>query len=323
MKPVIGRNMSSEMLCNGQQGLNRDRLKYILITAARNEEAFIGKTLDSVVAQTIIPERWIIVDDGSTDRTADIVAGYAEGNPWIELIHIPHRPDRHFAGKVYAFNAGLDRIKSVEFQIVGNLDADVSLEPDHFEFLLDRFSEDSALGVAGTVYTQPNFDSMIDSFEGEESVAGPLQVFRYECFREIGGYVPNRLGGVDWIAVTTARMKGWTTRSFADRRFHHHRSMGTAERGTIGAAFDYGRKDYFLGGSPVWQFFRACYRMTQSPLVGMALLCGYYWAALRRVKRPVSRELMTFHRRDQKTKLKLILGSIVRLRRVERFYKAR
>ena len=131
----------------------------------------------------------MIVDDGSTDRTAEIVSHMPQ-HPWIELVRLPRRKERHFAGKVIAFNTGLERVKSLTFQVVVNLDADVSLEANHFEFLLGRFAEDSRLGVAGTVYTQPNFDSMVDSFEGEDSVAGPLQCFRYDCFLDIGGCVP-------------------------------------------------------------------------------------------------------------------------------------
>ena len=84
-------------------------------------------------------------------------------------------------------------------------------------------------------------------------MAGPCQLFRSQCFREIGGYVPNPAGGVDWIAVMTARMRGWTVTAFPEKRFHHHRSMGTAERGEVSALFSYGEKDYYLGGSPVWQ----------------------------------------------------------------------
>ena len=108
---------------------------------------------------------------------------------------------------------------------MGNLDADVSFEPGYMEFLMQKFSEDTELGVAGTPFTQDGgYDSSKDSFEGENYVAGPCQLFRRECFQEIGGYVPNRAGGVDWIAVMTARMKGWKVRSFAEKRFHHHRS---------------------------------------------------------------------------------------------------
>ena len=116
-------------------------------------------------------------------------------------------------------------------------------------FLLQKFEADPELGVAGTPFTQEgDYDSTRDSFEGDNYVAGPCQLFRRRCFADIGGYVPNPAGGVDWIAVMTARMKGWKVRSFPERRFHHHRSMGTAERGEVAALFSYGEKDYYLGG---------------------------------------------------------------------------
>jgi biofilm PGA synthesis N-glycosyltransferase PgaC len=297
-------------------------MKYVLITAARNEEALIERTILSVVAQTRLPERWVIVDDGSTDRTAEIVKTYAKRHPWIELVRRPERLDRNFAGKVHAFNAGLERIQSLEFELIGNLDADISFGPDHFEFLIERLSEDPTLGVTGTAYTQKDWNSVTDSFEGETSVHGACQLFRYRCFLEIGGYLPNRAGGIDWIAVTTARMKGWKTRNFPERRFHHHRVMGTAERSSVGAMFDYGKKDYFLGGSPAWELCRVAYRMTKKPILlgGMALLFGYCWAAMWHVERPVSRELIRFHRREQMRKLKALFVSLIRLKKVEKFY---
>jgi len=297
-------------------------MKFVLITPARNEEAFIEKTLASMLKQTVLPERWVIVDDGSTDNTAAIVASFADGISWIELLRREQRADRNFAGKVYAFKAGLERVQSIDFEIIGNLDADVSFDADYLDFLIRKFAEDSLLGVAGTPFTENSgYDSTRDSFEGENHVAGGCQLFRRRCFEEIGGYVPNRVGGIDWVAVTTARMRGWKTRSFPEKRFHHYRSLGTAERSVLGSLFSYGEKDYYLGGSPVWQIFRVAYRMGKRPVIigGLALLFGYCWAALRRIKRPVSRELMRFHRREQMRKLGLIIGTILRGQKVDSF----
>jgi len=298
------------------------RVKYILITSARNEQAFIARTLDSVAAQTVLPERWIIIDDGSSDRTGEIAAEYARKFPWITLVRNPPRAGRNFAAKADAVNTALAMVRDVRFEIVANLDADVTFGPDQFEFLLKKFAEDPLLGVAGTAYTEENWDSTGDSFEGENSVHGACQFFRYQCFCDIGGYVSHAAGGIDWIAVTTARMKGWKTRNFPERRFQHHRTMGTAERSAVGAMFDYGKKDYYLGGSPVWQLFRVAYRAGKKPYVagGLALLCGYGWAVLRRTKRPVSPELMRFHRREQMGRLRRILGALVRFKKAEKFY---
>src|ERR1041385_176554 len=116
-------------------------MKYVLITPAHNEEKFIQKTLDSMVAQTAIPERWVIVDDGSTDRTAEIVKSYSQRIPWIELVQRPRRSERTFAGKADAFNIGFERVRALPFDVVGNLDADVSFDSDYLEFLLAKFCE--------------------------------------------------------------------------------------------------------------------------------------------------------------------------------------
>jgi len=110
-------------------------LKYVLVTPARNEEAFIEGTIRSVIAQSILPAKWIIVSDGSTDRTDDIVKQYAIQHDWIELVRMPEHRDRQFAAKANCFKAGYDRLKSLEFDLIGNLDADITFEPDYYAFL--------------------------------------------------------------------------------------------------------------------------------------------------------------------------------------------
>jgi biofilm PGA synthesis N-glycosyltransferase PgaC len=301
---------------------NETNLSYVLITPCRNEARFIEETLKSVVAQTVLPLKWVIVNDGSTDTTAEIVAKYAAQHSWVELVNCPPRKERHFAGKVGAFNAGLERVKQLPYKIVGNLDGDVTLDSDHFSFLLTKFSEENRLGVAGTVFREPGgYNSGTDSFEGQTYVSGQCQIFRRQCFEEIGGYVPSKAGGIDWMAVTTARMVGWKTRSFREKSFLHHRPLGTAERGLTASAFAYGKKDYILGGHPLWEMFRSVYRMTKPPYVigGIALFAGYVTSLLSRAERPVSPELMRFHRSEQKLKLKNILLSLCRLKKINNF----
>jgi glycosyltransferase involved in cell wall biosynthesis len=295
-------------------------VKYVLITPAHNEEAFIEKTIASMIAQTLFPERWIIVDDGSTDKTAEIVDSYVQHYPWIDLVRRPEQLHRSFAGKVHAFNVGLERAQSFGFEVIGNLDADLSFDADYMEFLIGKFAEDPRLGVAGTPFTEDGgYDTARDSFEGENHVPGGCQLFRRQCFADVGGYIPNPAGGIDWIAVTTARMKGWRTRSFPEKRFHHYRTLGTAGRSGMAASFSYGEKDYYLGGSPVWQLFRVAYRGTKQPIDGLALLSGYCWAAIRRMERPVSGELMRFHRREQMKKLRSIFSSLLSFKKVDNF----
>jgi len=294
---------------------------YVLVTPARNEESFIEKTIESVIRQTVLPIKWVIVDDGSTDCTAQIVRRYLAQYPWMELVQMPQRRDRSFAAKVGAFNAGYERVSGLRWDIIGNLDSDISFAPDHFEFLAGKFAADATLGVAGTVFREEGFSSESDSFQGYRHVSGQCQLFRRQCWEQIGGYIPHRAGGIDWMAVTTARMMGWKTESFREKSFFHYRRMGTADRSVHSSLFSYGEKDYYLGGHPVWELFRIAYRARKHPYVtgGLALGLGYCWAYIRRAPRPVSRELMIFHRKEQMAKLRAILKSLIKSKRVDSF----
>jgi poly-beta-1,6-N-acetyl-D-glucosamine synthase len=299
-----------------------DLPKCLLITPARNEEEHLENTIRSMIAQTTRPRKWIIVNDGSTDATPAIIDRYASAHAWIERLDMPTHRDRSFAAKANNFNAACRFAGWLSYDVVGNIDADITFEPDFLEFLLKKFVEIPDLGVAGTPFVEDDgYDSAIDSFEGEFHVSGQFQLFRRECLEDVGGYVPNKAGGVDWIAVTTARMKGWETRSFRERRFFHHRVLGTAERGPLSALYSYGEKDYYLGGSPIWQVCRVVYRSVKRPFLvgGLALGLGYLAAAIRRTRRPISKELMEFHRREQMIKLRSILGKVVRLKKVDTF----
>ncbi len=298
-----------------------DRLSYVLITPARNEVSHFPQTIKSVLQQTLLPFKWVVVDDGSTDGTGDLVEKYLAGHPWIELVRRRDPEKRNFAAKVFAFQEGFRRVADLPYDVIGCLDADVSFEADYLAFLLGKFAEDPRLGVAGTPFVEEGYSSLTKSFEGETHVAGGCQLFRRKCFEEIGGYIPNPAGGIDWIAVTTARMKGWRTRSFREKTFHHYRSLGTAESGALVSAFQYGKKDYYLGNHPFWEAFRVIYQCSAKPYVlhGLCIFAGYFWAWLTRMKRPVSRELMIFHRREELAKLKVIFKSVLRLKKLDHF----
>ena len=275
----------------------------------------------AMISQTVLPSKWVIVNDGSTDATASIVGQYLAKYDWIELVNLPTHRDRTFAAKVHAFKAGLEKVKNLGYEIIGNLDSDVSFDADYCEFLLNKFREDPSLGVAGTIFREEGYSSAADSFEGQTHVAGGCQLFRRRCFEEIGGYVPNKAGGIDWIAVTTARMTGWKTRSFREKSFFHYRTLGTAGRSPLASLFSYGEKDYYLGGHPLWELFRVTYRTVKRPYIvgGLALGLGYCWAFLCRTARPVSPELMTFHRHEQMRKLKAILKSALTSKSIDKF----
>jgi poly-beta-1,6-N-acetyl-D-glucosamine synthase len=281
---------------------------YVLITPARNEAKFIELTLKSMVAQTVRPRKWVIVSDGSTDGTDEIVKRYTSEHSWIELVRMAQRRERHFAGKVHAFNAGRARVMGLEFGVIGNLDADVSVEADHFEFLVAKFATALRLGVVGAPFREGacQYDYR---FTNIENVWGGCQLFRRECFEDIGGYMPIKGGSIDHIAVVSARMKGWKTRTFTEKVCVHHREMGTAQHGGLTAKFRTGVKDHSVGNHPAWEAFRVVYQMRQRPFVlgGIALGVGYAWSTVRRVSRPVSRELITFIRQEQMRRLRRFL----------------
>lgn len=289
-------------------------LTYILITPARNEEAFIERTLKSVVSQTIRPIRWIIVSDGSTDGTDDIVKRHTAEHPWIELLRLPERAGRQFAAKVHAFNAGFERVKDLTFDIIGNLDADITFEPDYLEYLLTQFSTNPRLGVAGTPFIEdadnPNAHTYAHRFAQLEHVSGACQMFRQKCFEDVGGYIPVKGGAIDWIAVTTARMKGWETRTFTDKVSLHHRKLGTGTHSKAMVYWHYGRKAYYVGGHPVWLLMRSVFQMRHRPWIvcGVLFLGGAFWAWITRTPRVVSPELMAFHRGEQMARMSRKLG---------------
>jgi poly-beta-1,6-N-acetyl-D-glucosamine synthase len=286
--------------------------KYVLITPARNEAEFIGSTIESVIAQTVRPVKWVIVSDGSTDGTDDIVKKYAAVHPWIELVRTPERKERHFAGKVHAFNAGYERVKDVAYEVIASLDADITFDADYFAFLLQKLVEDPKLGLVGTPFVDYGSNKSYDyRFVSIEHVSGACQVFRRECFESVGGYIPVKGGCIDHIAVIGARMKGWKTRTFPEKTCFHHRTMGTAQDGTLAMRFKYGRKDYMVGGHPLFEVFRVLYQMTKPPyLIGGVLIgAGYVSATLKRLPRPVPAELVEFYRREQMNRLKRFFGS--------------
>jgi glycosyltransferase involved in cell wall biosynthesis len=290
-------------------------LKYVLITPAWNEEGHLANLIRSVQRQTVLPLRWVIVSDGSTDKTDEIVRSHAEYYPWIVLLRRERDSSRDFAGKAHAVNAGYESLRSLDFDLVGNLDADITLPADYYEFLINKFAEMPELGVAGTPFIEdaanPTAHSYAHGFADLSHVSGACQFFRRRCFDEIGGYAPLRQGGIDWVAVTTARMRGWTTRTFVEKTCLHHRPMGTADRNPLRARFRHGQEEYLVGGHPIWQLLRALFQMKNPPLVlgGLCLLAGYASAWAAREPSAIPSALRDFHRREQMARLrKLVTG---------------
>jgi poly-beta-1,6-N-acetyl-D-glucosamine synthase len=278
---------------------------YVLITPARNEAEFIELTIQSVIAQTLRPAKWVIVSDGSTDGTDEIVNKYAVEHAWIELWRQPERAERSFAGKAAAFHVGYARMKDVQFDVVGNLDADISFDEDYFAFLMTKFAENPKLGVGGTPYREGNTTSGA-RLVNLEHVSGACQMFRRECFEAIGGYSQIKTGGIDLIAVFSSRAKGWQTRTFTEKVCLHHRKMGGAVHTGLRERMHRGRMDYLLGSHPVWEICRSVYQMKKRPyfIGGLLILASYAWNWIRRVERTMPADLIAFRQRDQIQRLK-------------------
>ena len=279
---------------------------FVIITPARNEEAYITYVINSVVAQSKKPWRWVIVSDGSTDKTDEIVQNYIKMYSWIRLLRMPAHDTRNFASKSYCINAAWESLKEECFSFVAVCDADISFDSSYVEFLLNKFKSDSRLGVAGTPFIESGSQAYDYRFTNNEHVSGGFQLFRRECFEEVGGYIPVETGGEDWIAVTTARMKGWKTHTFSGKSYNHLRPMGTADKGVYQARFASGYQDFLFGNHPLWEVFRTLYQMKTDPFIlgGLLIIAGYLEGLVRNPPRPISDELIRFHRSEQIGRLK-------------------
>ncbi len=289
----------------------QDSPSYALITAVRNEEEHIEKTLNSVVSQTLLPTKWVIVSDGSTDRTEEIVTAFAEKNPFIELVRVEQRRERDFASKVYAINLGCQHLNDCEYDYLGNLDGDISFDHSYYENILSRLSEDRQLGIAGGyIYESQNGQFRSLPYNDPSFVAGAVQVFRRECYEAVNGYLPLRWGGEDTIAQTSARMHGWKVLSFSDLIVKHHRPMGIGgSRSLLSFRFKEGIRDYSLGYDPLYFMFKTIKRILEKPylLGSLFRLTGYFLAAIRGYGKDVPPQVVSFIRNEQSGKIRRLL----------------
>jgi hypothetical protein len=283
---------------------------YVLVTAAYNEEALIERVVQSVIQQAVLPERWIVVSDGSTDRTDSIVESYAARHSFIQLLRLKKEHKRNFGAQVHAINEGCKELKDIQYDYIGNLDADVSFDPEYFGELLDHFERDAKLGLAGGFITEECDGIFLSRKHNRiDSVAHAVQLFRRECFESVGGYMPLKYGGPDWHAGVLARMKGWRVESIPELRVRHHRPTGTADRWQRDC-FRQGCMDFSLGSHPVFELVKCLRRMPDNPVVLGALtrLAGFAWCYWTRQQREVSREFEEFLRREQMGRVRRLLS---------------
>jgi len=284
---------------------------YVLLTAAYNEQENIEKTIRSVVSQTLLPSRWVIVSDGSVDRTDEIVKSFEEKNDFIRFLRLTRAPGRSFGSKVRALQAGAKLLEGITPDFIGNLDADISLEPSYFDDLIHRFHERPRLGVAGGFVCEETAGEFRSRRSNRVySVAHAAQLVRRECYDAIGGYAVLEYGGEDWHAQVSAKMKGWEAEAFPELRIFHHRHTGEGDN-LIRHKFRQGRMDYSFGCDPLFELLKCAERSPEKPFVvgSLARFAGFVWSWVRRDQRPVSDEFVAFLRGDQRTKLRSLFGS--------------
>jgi glycosyltransferase involved in cell wall biosynthesis len=280
---------------------------YVLITAAHNEEAYIDYTIKSVLSQTILPQKWIIVSDGSTDGTNDIVIQYASQNDFIELICREVKHEKvDFSSKVLAIHEGYEKIKKMEYDFIGILDGDISFSPSFYENVLARFNENHKLGIAGGIVFDISGDRYIRrSPIYSEYVLGCMQLFRRKCYEDIGGLLPIKEGGEDTIAVFTARMKGWEVVAFEELTILHHK-YSKAIRGKLREGFREGKMFYSIGSHPVFEIMKSIRRLNEKPYFFYAFtrILGYIWQYFRKKNRDVSDEFIRYLRKEQLSRIR-------------------
>ncbi len=284
---------------------------YVLITPARNEGAFIEKTILSIVAQTIRPLRWVIVSDGSTDQTDAIVQRYASKYDFIQFLRTPGDQERNFGSKVRAFSLGYDTIKDLDFDFVGNVDADITMDPYYYECIIRELEENERLGIAGGT----RYDFCNGKFRkvrcARNSVGGPFQFFRRSCYEAIGGYRPLKLGGIDAVAEITARMHGWDVMNFPEYRVHHYRCTGTAGGNVLKGNFKRGKQNFVIGYHPLFQCASCVNQLVSYPVIigSLAVMAGFIWAAIRRYEMVVPDDVIHYLRNEQLTRLRSLFST--------------
>jgi glycosyltransferase involved in cell wall biosynthesis len=285
-----------------------DKKKYVLITAAQNEEKYIENTIKTIIAQTVLPVKWIIVSDGSTDRTDEIVLQYSARHNFIHPVRKTSNIDGQvdFSSKVHAIKMGYEKLQGIDYSFIGILDGDVTFDTCYYENILNKFAENYKLGIAGGIILDQYNDHYIRRSPNRSNyVSGCIQLFRRKCYEDVGGLFPIKEGGEDTIAAITARMKGWGVEAFEELEVYHHKhSKATLD--TLKEAFRVGQMFYALGSHPLFEIFKSIKSITIEPylLFAMTRLCGYFLPHLKKQRRPVAKEFIQFLRKEQLSQLK-------------------
>ena len=276
-------------------------MNYAVVTPARDEVANLSRLADSLAGQRVLPERWVIVDNGSVDSTPELAASLAEQHPWIVLLDIGGAAKaRRGAPHARAFEAGARSLDPMPSLIV-KVDADISLEPDYFERLLARFADEPRLGIAsGTCHEQTPAGVWQERHVTGDHVWGAARAYRRECLNDV---LPlERHLGWDGIDLLRADLAGWRTTTFRDLPFRHHRPEGERDGSARHARAHQGRGAWFMGYRPSYLAARSLYAAVREP-AALAMLWGYAGAAVRREPRCSDAKVRAHLREQQRLSL--------------------
>lgn len=282
----------------------------VVISPVRDEADYLRLTMDSMVAQTVRPVEWILVDDGSRDATPDIVREYAAKYPFIRLLP---RTDRGFrklgGGVVAAFNFGKEHIEHRDYAYIAKLDGDMSFGPLYLERMFAVLeNEERMAAVSGKVYRNEG-GRYIEEAHIEEQVAGQFKLYKRTAFEDIGGFVETL--SWDGIDIHMSRMRGWRTLSFydSDAWLWHHRIMGSSDSSIYKGRLRWGLGNWTMGYHPLFALVAGVSRMREKPFFigGFLMIVGYFRAALTRAPRYENMEFRTYLRRWQMQRLKRFL----------------
>jgi len=291
------------VLISGCYPMICDPTKYVVVTPVRDEEAYLPLTIESMAGQTVRPQQWIIVDDGSKDRTGNIIEEAARQYPWIRGLR---REDRGFrkwgAGIIEAFYDGFHALTCPDWEFMAKMDGDLSFEPDYFAQMFSKFAENPRLGIGGGfLYHLDNGQKTLEQ-NPIFHVRGGAKIYRRACWDAIDGLWVGP--GSDTVDEVKANMLGWTTRSFLDLQIQHHRWTGAAY-GRWGGIAKNGKTDYVSGYHPLFLIAKSVARLWQRPYVigSVALLYGYISAYVEKTPRVDDPELIKYLQRQQLAKL--------------------
>ena len=281
---------------------------FIIITPSYEEQNYIDFPLQSVISQTAKPVKWIIVDDGSKDKTAEIIQSYTKEHDFIEYYYRQKTAGQaYFSSNVYALMEGWSRVKDLDFEYLAILDSDITLPEDYYERIIAEFEKDPKLGVASGIYENLIDGKLHPVINDRRSTPKAIQVFRKEVFEQIGGYLPLQYGGEDTAACVMARMHGWKVWSFPDIKVIHHRPTGTGNTSSLlKSKYNLGLNEYFIGSH--WLFvlikcFKRAFREKPFIIGGISRFFGFIAGRFKVEKRIVSNDFIKFFRKEQLSRI--------------------